>query len=228
MTRAARLPVSITELPLLATPRQAAHLLGLSDGQIRALIRAGLITHIMIGKRFRIPTDDIARFIAENKEAAMPRRNTGPKLRFLKKRNTWYVTWSEAGRSFERSTATANYKEAEIIFAEFLRLRQRRSGPRDPSEILISEVLTDYADERSSDIAAPMRLIYAVRELRKFWRNLTVADVTRETCRAYVRARGKSAGTARRELGVLRAAINHAHREGRITRTIAILLAGEA
>ena len=154
----------------------------------------------------------------------MPRRNTGPKLRFLKKRNTWYVTWSEAGRSFERSTATANYKEAEIIFAEFLRLRQRRSGPRDPSEILISEVLTDYADERSSDIAAPMRLIYAVRELRKFWRNLTVADVTRETCRAYVRARGKSAGTARRELGVLRAAINHAHREGRITRTIAIRL----
>ena len=60
--------------------------------------------------------------------------------------------------------------------------------------------------------------------LAGFWEGRTVATVTRETCRAYERARGRSAGTVRRELGVLRAAINHAHREGRVTRSVAVHL----
>lgn len=40
----------------------------------------------------------------------------------------------------------------------------------------------------------------------------------------YVKARERSNGTARRELGVLRAAINYAHAEGRLTRTVAVHL----
>src|SRR5262249_57267435 len=38
----------------------------------------------------------------------------------------------------------------------------------------------------------------------------------------YAEKRGCSAGTVRRELGVLRAAINHAHRNGRITRPVVV------
>ncbi|AGH49590.1 integrase [Sphingomonas sp. MM-1] len=41
--------------------------------------------------------------------------------------------------------------------------------------------------------------------------------MTRETCRAYARERGKAPGTIRRELATLRAAINYAKDEGRIT-----------
>jgi integrase len=63
-----------------------------------------------------------------------------------------------------------------------------------------------------------------------------ILDVTRETCEAYAKhrsikpAQGKrkerqlSPGTARRELGVLAAAIGHAHREGRITRNVTVFL----
>jgi integrase len=58
----------------------------------------------------------------------------------------------------------------------------------------------------------------------QFFKGITVAQVTPEVCRAYGRARGRSAGTVRRELGVLRAAINHSHREGRITRVVSVLL----
>jgi excisionase family DNA binding protein len=76
VNRTARLPASILDLPLLATPRQAAHLLGLTDGQIRALIQGGRIAHIMIGKRFMIPSEDIARFIAENR--TQPCRDATP------------------------------------------------------------------------------------------------------------------------------------------------------
>ena len=48
--------------------------------------------------------------------------------------------------------------------------------------------------------------------------------MTKQTCARYVTKRGRSSGTARRELGVLRAAINHAHREGRLTRSVAVHL----
>lgn len=153
----------------------------------------------------------------------MPRRNPGPKLRYLKKRQLWYIVWSDHGRSRERSTGTRDRQAAEIEFAEFLRLRNRRAGPCDPSEVLITELLVDYAQDRI-DAAAPQRISYAIDALTEFWQAKTAADVTRETCRSYARHRGKSAGTIRRELGVLRAAINHVHREGRITRTIAVHL----
>jgi hypothetical protein len=50
----------------------------------------------------------------------MPRRNQGPRLRYLNKREAYYITWTEHGRSRERSTGTADREQAENIFAEWL------------------------------------------------------------------------------------------------------------
>jgi hypothetical protein len=155
----------------------------------------------------------------------MPRRNSGPRLRFLAKRSCYYIVWTESGRSRERSTGTADCAVAEIALAEFLRRRTRASGPRDPSEVLVTDdVLADYAEERGPETAAPWRIACAVEGLADHWEGRSIAEVSRQTCAAYVKRRGRSAGTTRRELGVLRAAINHAHREGRITRPVAVHL----
>jgi integrase len=64
----------------------------------------------------------------------------------------------------------------------------------------------------------------AVLALTNFFEGNTVADVTVQTCSRYSEKRGRSAGTVRRELGVLRAAINYAHKVGRLTRTVAVEL----
>jgi integrase len=100
----------------------------------------------------------------------------------------------------------------------------------------VTDILTDYATERGPKVVAGDRIAYAVEALTPFWEGNTVVHVTRETCEAYAKhrairpARGKrkaralSPGTARRELGVLAAAINHAHREGRITRLVTVFL----
>ena len=100
----------------------------------------------------------------------------------------------------------------------------------------MTDILTDYATERGPKVMAGDRIAYAVEALAPFWEGNTVAHVTRETCEAYARhrsvkpadgerkARVLSPGTARRELGVLAAAINHAHREGRITRLVTVFL----
>ena len=154
----------------------------------------------------------------------MSRRNNGPRLRWLDKRGAYYITWTEHGRSRERSTGTADRELAETIFAEWLRLRGRRNGPSDPSEILVTDVLSDYLKERGPKVAAPDRIAYAVSALVDFWEGRTVGDVSPQTCGRYAEKRGRSAGTVRRELTVLRAAINYAHKTGRVTRPVPVEL----
>lgn len=154
----------------------------------------------------------------------MPRRNSGPRLRWLAKRSAYYIVWTERGRSRERSTGTADRQEAEIVFASFLQQRQRRAGPRDPSELLITDVLADYAEEIGTKAMASDRIAYAIVPLTDFWEGRLIGNVTRQTCEAYRNWRKRSNGTVRRELGVLRAAINHAHKEGRLTRTVHVQL----
>jgi integrase len=152
----------------------------------------------------------------------MGRRNQGPRLRYLKKRKAYYITWTEHGRSRERSTGTADREQAEVIFAEWLQRRGRRSSPSDPAAILVTDVLNEYLQERGPKVTAPERIAYAVLSLTDFFEGNTVADVTPQTCGRYVEKRGRSQGTVRRELGVLRAAINYAHKCGSITRPVAV------
>lgn len=154
----------------------------------------------------------------------MPRRNQGPRLRWLDKRQCYYIVWTENGRSRERSTGTAERQQAEIMFAQWLQLRGRRDGPRDPASILVTDVLNTYLQEKGPNVAAPERIAYAVEALIDFFEGNTLADVTPQTCDRYGKKRDRSAGTVRRELGVLRAAINYAHKTGKITRPVAVEL----
>jgi len=154
----------------------------------------------------------------------MPRRNQGPRLVWLQKRKCFYIRWTERGRSRERSTGTADREQAEIVFAEWLQLRRRRDGPSDPAAILVTDVLNLYLQERGPRVVAPGRIAYAVLALTDFFEGLAVADVTPQTCGRYAEKRGRSKGTVRRELGVLRAAINYAHKCGRLTRPVAVEL----
>lgn len=63
MTAAA---ITFNELPMLATPKQAAAVMGPTEAQVRALVRDGRIAHVLVGKRVMIPRDAIERFILEN------------------------------------------------------------------------------------------------------------------------------------------------------------------
>jgi excisionase family DNA binding protein len=60
------MPIALSDLPMLATPKQAAEVMGLTDQQVRSLIRGGKIAHVLIGKRKMIPRDAIEKFIPQN------------------------------------------------------------------------------------------------------------------------------------------------------------------
>jgi hypothetical protein len=140
----------------------------------------------------------------------MPRRNHGPRLRFLDKRECYYIIWTEIGRSRERSTGTADRQQAEIALAEFLHIRNRSAGPRDPAEILVTDVLADYAEEVGPETKAPWRIGCAIDALAPVWEGRTVAQVTKETCKRYVAVRNRSNGNRAPRVG--RAARGHQSR----------------
>lgn len=127
-------------------------------------------------------------------------------------------------------------RPAENALQEYLAtLRQEgRSGPAQPNEIAVGEVLALYAREVGPTLASPGTLGTAIKALAPFWGDQTCDAVKGSTCRAYGRERAKpveveyvgkkggrwvrtlaaSNGTVRRELGVLQAALNYAHAEG--------------
>lgn len=124
-------------------------------------------------------------------------------------------------------------RAAEEALARHISRQTARSGPAQPSEISVGAVLALHVTLRGPEVAAPETLAYAVKALASFWTG-NCDTVKGSTCRAYLdhrqrpevrEYRGKagakwkrtltaSPATVRRELGVLQAALNDAHREG--------------
>lgn len=108
----------------------------------------------------------------------------------------------------------------------------------------MGEVLAKYVDDKGGDLASPQTLAYSVQALAPFWADLTCDAVKGSTCRLYERERARprkieattktgkvisriavaGASTVRRELGVLQAALNHAHSEGLLIHPISVSL----
>jgi len=154
----------------------------------------------------------------------MPRPSTGPKLRANPKRDgIYYIYWTdERGRGRERSTGTRDHRKAAAIFAEWLDTRARPlewTGPNRASETRIADVLKVYADQNIDRVAAKATVLFSIDALLRWWGDRTCDFIKRETCRAYVRdrvAEGRQESTAARELTVLRAALGHAHADGKL------------
>ena len=79
---------------------------------------------------------------------------------------------------------------------------------------LVTDILVDDLQERGPKVVAKERMSYAVLALCGYFEGKTVAEIDVDK---YTDWRARGAGTVRRELGVLRAAVNHAHRKGRLT-----------
>lgn len=104
-------------------------------------------------------------------------------------------------------------QSAEESLARYLSSRLTLpTTPQVPDDVGVDLVLTRYIQQLRSDMAAPERQLYAVKALSPFWMKKTCGQVTEEHCRQYVATRSSSS-TARRELSVLRAALNRAHRD---------------
>lgn len=141
----------------------------------------------------------------------MPRRNTGPRIKWLDKRKAFYIVWYESGREYSKSTGTTDGRKAQSALEDFLRERRRAERPNRPLEqdaVMVADVLDFYGEEHAPHVADPARIGYAISALLTFWGEMKVSEVTKKACREYAKARGKAPATIRRELTTLRAALN--------------------
>ena len=151
----------------------------------------------------------------------MARRSIGPRLRFLKKRGAFYIVWTEGGRTRERSTGTTDSAKAQIELAQFLQRYTQKSGAKEPTEILVTEVLSNYLQHLEAAAKDCERAAYASMPLAEFFVGKTLAEVP-TLCPSYLKWRKVSASTVRRDLGVLQSAIKHSYQSQLITRTVVV------
>jgi integrase len=178
----------------------------------------------------------------------MPRPNPGPRLVAIRKpgwkRQIFYIRWTENGQKRERATPYAagdvrGAVAAQEYFEQWLAERRRaaRTGPGDPDQVRIADVLDDYGREHGPEVASPATLVGAIEPLRAFFVDDTMANLTtgrvkdywiwrrshsmyalnRERSELEIVERGASDATITRELGgVLRPAIKHAIQQKRL------------
>lgn len=144
----------------------------------------------------------------------MPRPAKGARLHKFKHRPHWYIR--DTGQP-DRSTGCTSRVEAEKALGAYIATKGRTGAANEPENVTCGEVLAVYAEEYAPTVAAPERIGYAISALLPFWSDLKLTHVKGETCRRYGKWRDRSAGTIRRELGTLQAAMNYAHREGYVT-----------
>jgi integrase len=88
----------------------------------------------------------------------------------------------------------------------------------------VTDLLAAYAKARAPKVIAPEVMLNCINQLLPFWTGKMVSEVTPENCSLYADSRQRSDGTIRRELGTLQAAINWGHKNGNLTRSMAVQL----
>lgn len=155
----------------------------------------------------------------------MPRPAKGARLWYDKAAGFWFIRDGSAKRS--TGCSIAERARAEIQLREYIEQKYEAPTDSSPSRLLVSDVLTFYAREIAPGQKS-QATSYSIERLLDWWQAKALSDVKRSTCQDYVSFRMSqpirqarktetpklvSAETARRELTVLRAAINAYHSE---------------
>jgi integrase len=160
----------------------------------------------------------------------MPRRKKGARLWRRperpdgngSRRSNWIILDGDkhvATGCAASEVAAAESKLAEYIAAKYQPVRKEW----DIERIVLADVLSVYDEDRGNRQANRAQFDIRLQRLNEFWGDKRLSEVTGETCRAYVSARG-SIGGARRDLEDLRAAINHHAKEGFHRGTVRVVL----
>jgi integrase len=152
----------------------------------------------------------------------MPRRSKGAHLWLRPERRnssgtivanaTWIIL--DGGKHIATGCLASETAIAESKLAAYIRAKYKPNRKEcDIQLIPVADVLLVYDEFCTGRQRGGPKFDGRIRRLNEFWGARKLSDVTGETCRAYVNARG-NLGAARRELEDLRAAINHHAKEG--------------
>ena len=152
------------------------------------------------------------------------------------RQSKWVIL--DHGKEIDTGASSDQCGEAEKAFADYLAHKRRKLvGQHHPTAVLIAAALAEYAEERGPAVRRGDTVGAAVQKLLEFFGARPASAVTQATCAEYVRWRTQQrdgrakqggryikAGTARRELVVLGAALNWCFKAGKIDRPVLVHL----
>ena len=150
----------------------------------------------------------------------MPRPSKGARLWRNGNKGNWYIR--DGAERF--TTRTDDRGRADQALARYIAEQGRPVGPRTGEEMTIGEVLDLYGAGHARTVKSPATIGYSIKALRPYFGPARVSSLNRATCEAYVRHRGRSNATVRRELAHLNAAINWCKREGALVTDVQLTL----
>jgi hypothetical protein len=153
----------------------------------------------------------------------MPRRGKGPRLWFQRGRRdrNGYVdagVWTIRDGPIKRRLGLgpdADQGALEEALADYIRAKRKipRERDRHPSEVMIADVLSIYAEDVAPHQERPREVAARLGKLLDFFGTKRLDQLNAKLCAAYVAARG-SAAAARRELEDLRSAVRYHWKAG--------------
>lgn len=141
----------------------------------------------------------------------MPRKRLPARLRIKERPNgaRWVIV--DGRTEIDTGCGPGDYKRAEEKLGEHIAAtRQIDTNTRNPAQVSVADVIALYIKHNPAPPGC-----YHATPLLGFFGLKTLRDINGQLCRAYNAERGQmvSAGTVRRELGTLQAAINFWHVE---------------
>lgn len=137
-------------------------------------------------------------------ERIMPARSKGTRLWLRKekwrdgeliRKSAWFII--DGGRHFGTGCAAHEIEKAELRLSEYVALKYQPSRKeRDIELIDVADVLTIYLDDTGLRQASQTKFEARIGRLNDDWGGKTLAEVTGETCRDYVRRRGTRGGSS--------------------------------
>jgi len=115
-------------------------------------------------------------------------------------RGAWYVVWREGGKTKRHSLYTKNRDVAERNYIEYLRQLERKIET-------VNDVIDAWMMEKS-EMKSMDNVKQRIKPLRDFFGNLFPDQISRSVCRDYRAFRKVSDSTIRKEIGIIRSAIN--------------------
>jgi integrase len=140
----------------------------------------------------------------------MPQKRRPARLWLRPDSRTWVI--KDGGRRISTECAEDEVTAAQAKLAEYIASQYQPQRGGRASQVTIGDVLLVYLEERAGKTARPRETEAMISRLNDFFGDMVVAEIRGKVCREFAEDRGNEGG-ARRDLEVLRAAVNYYHGE---------------
>ncbi|WP_431321646.1 tyrosine-type recombinase/integrase [Rhizobium sp. YTU87027] len=123
---------------------------------------------------------------------------------------TWFI--KDGGKRLPTDCREDEVEAAQKRLAEYIDEQYRPQRSSRSAEVTVADIVIVYSEEKAKQTARPNETLAMLDRVNDFFGDMTLTEIKGQTCREYATDRGNLGG-ARRDLEVLRAAINYYHAE---------------